>query len=403
VRLKSQGINLDALGDCFVPLEQVAGGLSTFAKLRAALAARTNWGSLRRARIAPIAAVLSTSGSENLPKAVPLTHANLLTNLRDVVGVALVTGEDRLLGMLPPFHSFGLTANMLLALCSGLRTAYHANPTEGPLLARLVEAYRITLILGTPTFLYGILRAATNEQLASLRLAVTGAEECPPRVYEALAARAPQAMLVEGYGITEASPVVSLNDFHAPCPGAIGLLLPSLISTIVDVDTGQDVPPAATGMLLLRGPSIFPGYLGDAPSPFVEHNGHQWYRTGDLVSQAADGVMTFRGRLKRFVKIGGEMVSLPAVESVLQRALVQPTDEDGPTLAVIATEGDERPELVLVSTRPLDREEANRIIRDAGLSGLHNIRRVVLVEAIPTLGTGKTDYRGLQGVLTGCL
>jgi long-chain-fatty-acid--[acyl-carrier-protein] ligase len=398
-RLGTQGIDLGPLKENFVPLETLAAGLSTGDKLRAALAARTHWGPLWKAPVSPVAAILSTSGSESLPKAVPLTHDNVLTNLRDVTSLIHLTDEDRLLGMLPPFHSFGLTANMLLALCAGVRTAYHTNPTEGALLARLIDAYRITLLLGTPTFLYGILRAAAREQLGSLRLAVTGAEECPPRVYTLLAERAPQAKVLEGYGVTEGSPIVSLNDFQHPKPGTIGRILPSLEYAIVDVESNEPAAPGKQGMLLLRGPSIFGGYLGDAPSPFVEFQGKQWYRTGDLVTEDTDGVLTFRGRLKRFVKIGGEMISLPAIEAVLQTLAVPAQEEEGPAVAVVATENTERPELVLFTTRPITRDTANAHLRDAGLSGLSNLRRVVPVESIPVLGTGKTDYRALQGRL----
>lgn len=401
-RLQGQGTDLSEMQDTFLPLETLAAGISRGVKLRAALAAYTNWSALRRAPISPLAAILSTSGSESLPKAVPLTHGNVLTNLRDVLERVTLTEEDRSLGMLPPFHSFGLTANMLLALCAGVRTAYHTNPTEGSLLARLIAAYRLTVVMGTPTFLNGILRAASDTQLATLRLAVTGAEECPPRVFAALAERCPSAQVLEGYGITEGSPVVSLTDEGHPQPGTIGRILPSLSYTLLDVETGQPAATGATGMLLLRGPSIFGGYLGDAPSPFIDFDGHQWYRTGDLVSQDDRGVLTFRGRLKRFVKIGGEMVSLPAIEAVLQQLpwARESEDKDGPLLAVVATESQERPELVLFATHPCEREAINHCLRDAGLSGLYNIRRVIQLDAIPTLGTGKTDYRTLQAQLT---
>jgi len=148
-------------------------------------------------------------------------------------------------------------------------------------------------------------------------------------------------------------------------------------------------------MLLIRGPSVFSGYLGDAPNPFVRHEEQDWYRTGDLVSAAADGLLTFRGRLKRFVKIGGEMISLPAIESTLLAAVSEGT-EDKAILAVVPTADTDRPELLLYTTRAIEREKVNLLIGAAGLSPLHYIRRVIQVEAIPVLGTGKTDYRTLQ-------
>jgi len=166
---------------------------------------------------------------------------------------------------------------------------------------------------------------------------------------------------------------------------------------VAEPETLRRAAPGAVGMLLLRGPSIFSGYLGeDAQSPFVQFEGESWYRTGDLVREEAGGVLVFCGRLKRFVKLGGEMISLPAVEAVLEELFAAGEDDGAPPFAVEATADEEHPELVLFATRPIDRETANRRIRQAGLSPLHNIRRVVKLDEIPLLGTGKTDYRALR-------
>jgi long-chain-fatty-acid--[acyl-carrier-protein] ligase len=149
-------------------------------------------------------------------------------------------------------------------------------------------------------------------------------------------------------------------------------------------------------MLLVRGPSVFDGYLHHGgESPFVSAAGKTWYRTGDLVRQSGDGVLWFEGRLKRFVKIGGEMVSLPAIEAVLATRLA--SDDEGPSIAVDAAGASDSPEVVLYTRREAGRDEVNRILRDAGFSPLYYVRRVVVVPSIPVLGTGKTDYRGLAG------
>jgi long-chain-fatty-acid--[acyl-carrier-protein] ligase len=400
-RLESQGTALGQVKDRFVYLEDFAKGMRLGEKLRAALRSRLSWGTLSRCRPRDPAVVLFTSGSEALPKAVPLTHANLLTNMRDVVSGLDLSPADRMIGMLPPFHSFGLNCTLLLPLCYGLPVAYHANPTESAVLARLIEAYRITLLIGTPTFLNGMLRAASGEALRSLRLAVSGAEKCPAAVYEALARRCPGATVLEGYGITECSPVVAVNDLKAPRAGTIGRVLPSFRYAIQDVDTGQRVVPGKPGMLLLRGPCVVSGYLAHSgPSPFVDFEGTEWYRTGDLVSEAPDGVLTFVGRLKRFVKLGGEMISLPAIEEALAQTFLR-GDEDKPLLAVENTPHELNPELVLFAAIDVDREAANRALRSAGLSALHNLRRVIRLETIPVLGTGKTDYRALREMLAG--
>ena len=399
--LAATGVDLGEAREKMLPMEMLAAAISKRQKLRAVLNARLNWSVLRRATITPSAAILFTSGSESMPKAVPLTHANILANLRDVMQVVRISSDDRMMAMLPPFHSFGLTGNMLMALCAGTPAVFHANPTEGAMIARLVETYRPTVLIGTPTFLYGIVRNATPEQLSSLRLAVTGAEECPSRVYQALTETCPEAMVLEGYGITECSPIVALNDETAPRPGAIGRLLPSLEYVLLDVESDNPVTPGAVGLLLLRGPSIFPGYLGDAHTPFVEYEHKMWYRTGDLISRDDTGVFTFRGRLKRFVKMGGEMVSLPAIESVLQD-FASPDTQDGPTFAVIATETTERPDLLLITTLSLNREMVNSRLRDAGLSGLYNIRQVIQVEAIPVLGDGEDGLSEFAGGVWRC-
>ena len=302
---------------------------------------------------------------------------------------------DAVLGLLPPFHSFGLTTTIVLPLCSGLRTVFYPNPTESAVLARLLQSYRASVMFATPTFLSGIVRVAEDEQLASLRLAVLGAEKCPDSLNDTLKRRLPRTMVLEGYGITECSPVVSCSTTRAPVPGSIGTLLAHVEGVIVDVAVSRRVDVGETGLLLVRGPSVFGGYLlHEGESPFVEFDGKKWYRTGDLVRSTREGVLYFEGRLQRFVKLGGEMVSLPAIEAVLAQALGR--GEDGPTLAVEAVGHPDGPDIVLFTTFPADRAAANAAIREAGFSALHHIRQVIQVDAIPLLGTGKTDYRALK-------
>jgi acyl-CoA synthetase (AMP-forming)/AMP-acid ligase II/1-acyl-sn-glycerol-3-phosphate acyltransferase/acyl carrier protein len=397
-KLATMGVELGELEDRFVHAEELGAAVPAGAKLRAAFRARLGWTGLEAVTPAQVAVVLFTSGSEHLPKAVPLTHTNLLANVRDIIPVGRLVERDAILGMLPPFHSFGLTATVMLPCCAGLRTVFHANPTESALLARLVEAYRPTVIFGTPTFLAGIARVADTRQLASLRVAVTGAEKCPETLYETLRVRWPGLVVLEGYGITECSPVVSVNTLDDPVPGSIGRFFSSVEGVVVDLDEQRRVPPGETGMLLVRGPSIFGGYLNSTgASPFVEFDGRSWYRTGDLVSVRPDGVIFFKGRLKRFVKLGGEMVSLPAIEAVL---LGHFGDADqGPVIAVEAVGDGDNPDIALFSTVPAERAHVNALIRDAGLSPLHFVRQVVTVDAIPVLGSGKTDYRALRAKL----
>ena len=414
-KIESQSGSLGALKDRFVLVEELGKKIGAGANLQAWLRARTIWHrNLSSVKVVDTAVVLFTSGSESLPKAVPLTHANLLANLRDFCSVFRFRPEDRLIGILPPFHSFGLTCTLLLPLCSGIPVAYHPNPTEGAMLARLIEAYRISLLVGTPTFLGGILRSVLSSSetphssplpqgergiLSSLRAVITGAEKCPEALFDLIKRQWPNLKVIEGYGITECSPVVSANDETNLQPGTIGKPLPSVEMVLVDVESGRRVEPGRPGMLLVRGPSIFGGYLKyEGASPFVEFEGKSWYRTGDLVLQRLDGMLVFSGRLKRFVKLGGEMISLPAIEEALAKVYTKASDDE-PVIAVEATSAELNPELVLFTLRDLDREEVNNRLKESGLSSLHNIRLIRKIERIPVLGTGKIDYQALKRML----
>jgi long-chain-fatty-acid--[acyl-carrier-protein] ligase len=397
-RIQSQGMDLEPLRDRLLLMEAVGASLTKAGKLKALLGAWCSWGALRKAKVTEVAVVLFTSGSENMPKAVPLTHANLLANVRDIAAEYRFLDGARFIGFLPPFHSFGLTGTVILPLCAGFQAVYYPVPTDGPALARHIEAYRVTALVGTPTFLNGIVRMARDAQLEPLGFVITGAEKCPEALFEAIHQRWPGMVILEGYGITECSPVVAANREERRRHGTIGLMMPSVDHVLVDPDTGGRVPPGSMGMLLVRGPSVFGGYLGfDGPSPFVTFEGRSWYRTGDLVREE-DGMLAFAGRLKRFVKMGGEMVSLPAVEEALLERFSGP-EEDETVLAVEARETGNAVELTLFTTRGLTRDMANQAIREAGLSPIHNIRAVMDLEKIPVLGTGKTDYRSLKALL----
>jgi long-chain-fatty-acid--[acyl-carrier-protein] ligase len=195
--------------------------------------------------------------------------------------------------------------------------------------------------------------------------------------------------------------VVAVNRPGAARPGTVGQAMPGVELCVVDVDSGEVLPPGKQGMLLVSGPTVFPGYIGqeDGVSPFREMNGKRWYVTGDLVELDADGYVTFKGRLKRFLKVGGEMISLPALEEPLARQY--PPTEEGPRVAVegIETEGGGR-RIVLFTTEPIKLEEANALLRKDGMHGVLRIDEVRRVEKIPVLGTGKTDYKVLRAQIT---
>ncbi len=399
-RLAAQGVELDDLRERFLTFETLRNRITPFEKLKALVQSRTSWSQLSEVKPSETAVVLFTSGSESVPKAVPLTHRNILTNVADAYDCFTLRRTDSFLGILPPFHSFGLTVSMVLPLTLGARVVYYPNPTHGGLLGELIETYQLAILIGTPTFLNGILRASSDTQLKSLRLVVSGAEKCPAHIYATLANRCPNTKVLEGYGVTECSPVISVNHEDDPRHGTIGRVMTSLEHIIVDPESSRRLSSGQEGLLLVRGDSVFAGYLNSqGASPFVEVEGQRWYRTGDLVVEDAEGILTFSGRLKRFIKRGGEMVSLPAIESVLAQHFANP-DDDGPALAVSATPTDENPDIVLYCTNDITREAANQVLREAGFSGLHNIRRVIHSDSLPLLGTGKIDYQTLTTRLT---
>lgn len=341
------------------------------------------------------AVFLFTSGSENVPKTVPLTHRNLLVNIGDGLDVLEVDGSDSLLGFLPPFHSFGMTGNLLLANLSGIPCVRYADPTDAAGLARTIAAYKPTMLFTTPTFLGYILSACRGEELKSLRKIITGAEKCPDAIFQRCAELAPEATILEGYGITECSPVVAANRIGKTKQGTVGKPVKSVEICIVDIDTDATVEQGGTGMLLVDGPSIFNGYYKhQGESPFVERDGRRWYKTGDLVAMDEDGYLHFKGRLKRFLKAGGEMISLPALEEPFSRAY--PPDENGPRVAVEGVETDDGRHIVLFTCEELNLRQAGELLMNAGLRGVMRLDEVRWIERIPVLGTGKTDYKELR-------
>lgn len=343
------------------------------------------------------AVILFTSGSEKAPKAVPLTHRNVLTNQKAALETLSLTAEDAVFAFLPMFHSFGFTMTGLLPLLAGIRLVHHADPTDVAAICRKIAAYQPTILVATPTFLGHIFDRAGREVLASLKLVVVGAEKCPDRVFNAARRIIPQATLLEGYGITECSPVVAVNRAGNERRGSVGQPLPGVDVRVVDLETEAGLDPGEMGMLLVGGAGVFPGYLGHEKSPFVEREGKRWYVTGDLVEQDAEGFLYFRGRLKRFLKAGGEMISLVALEEPL--ASLFPPDDHGPRVAVEGIELDEGRQIVLFTTEPIELHEANAVLKAAGFRGIMRLDEVRRVEQIPVLGTGKVDYKQLRAML----
>jgi long-chain-fatty-acid--[acyl-carrier-protein] ligase len=282
----------------------------------------------------------------------------------------------------------------MMPLLTGIRVAYHPNPNEARKIAKATAAWKATLMAGTPTFLRSIYKAGTPEQLSTLRALVSGAERAPEDLFTLVESQTPGAAILEGYGITECSPVVSLTRTNENRVG-VGRPLLGVTVKVVNPDTLEEVPAGMQGLVLISGPSVFSGYLDPSLNPFLELNDKRWYNSGDL-GRIDNGQLVITGRLKRFIKIAGEMVSLSAVEEALTKALSAASDE--PSIAVLArgSEGESRPQLVVFSAVELTPDRANEILHAAGFPHLVHISEIKKITAIPLLGSGKTNYQELK-------
>lgn len=398
-------IEFDGLDDLIVLVEDLTVQLTLKDRLQALR--RSYWSAdkivrefqLEGVKGSDTAVLLFTSGTENLPKGVPLSHDNILHNQRAILEAVKIERDERFLSFLPPFHSFGFTITGLLPLLAGMPVYYASDPNDSAFLAATIAKWHITLLCGAPTFLRGILRRGTREQLQSLRLVVSGAEPAPHDFADEVARIGPRTEFIEGYGITECSPVVTLNPPGTPHRG-VGIPAPGVELCIVHPETLEPLPVGEQGLILVAGPNVFAGYLGNVGrSPFVTAVGKKWYHTGDLGSLHPDGSLSISGRQKRFIKIGGEMVSLAAIESALEEIAVKRqwlTKTDVPSVVACAQEvAGEKPRIALFTTFDIDVSTANAALRESGFSNLVRIHAVVKVEEIPLMGSGKPHYRQL--------
>jgi acyl-[acyl-carrier-protein]-phospholipid O-acyltransferase / long-chain-fatty-acid--[acyl-carrier-protein] ligase len=399
---------LEAEGMKIHLLEEVRGRISSVQRLTAWL--RTFIRSpLADARAAPedTAIVLFTSGSEGTPKGVELTHRNLLANIRQIIAVIDLMETDRFFNALPLFHSFGLAIGLLLPLVHGTFVFLYLSPLHYRVVPAAFYNLNCTVFFGTNTFLSAYARKAHPYDFRTLRYVFAGAE----KLQEATATlwmRKFGVRILEGYGATECSPCLTVNLPMRPCYGSVGRFLPDIEYKLepvegVEKSTGQGpqsagAAAAPSGRLLVRGPNVMRGYLNpEANAQFQALGG--WYDTGDIVQVDADGFVFIVGRLKRFAKISGEMVSLTAVED----ALVDAFPQYGLRFAVAVMaklDGPKGEKLVAVTNEPrLGLDELRNAIRASGLPNLALPREIKVVREMPRLGSGKIAHRELERIL----
>lgn len=355
------------------------------------------------------AMLLFTSGSSGDPKGVVLSHRNLLANVNQFGCRIDLDSDDRVLGCLPLFHSFGATVTMWYPIIEGVTLVTYPSPLEIAKLAELVEKYRVSLLISTPTFLRGYLRKAKPEQLRSTKLVVTGAEKLPSKVADAFEKRFGKPVL-EGYGLTETSPATNVNlpnplpigaDDRRPVvanhrPGSVGHLIPGVAVRITDPDTDEPLPIMSSGMIWLKGSNIFEGYLNQ-PERTEEVLVNGWFRTGDLGRMDEDGFLYIEGRLSRFSKIGGEMVPHETVEDSINAAMgFDPEDERKITIVGVPDEAKGEALILLTTEADLDKSELRARLLEKGVPALWIPKTLVVIDAIPHLASGKLDIKSCE-------
>ena len=403
--LELEGVNI-------IHLEDAQAGITKWQKVRAFLAAAILPGwilehvvlGLGRHKLDDIATVIFSSGSTGEPKGIPLTYRNVTSNTAAAVDHITLVPGDRLLGVLPFFHSFGYTLILWLPVQIGASAVLYPDPRQAKEIGELSRTFRCTGLLSTATFLRFYLRRCGPDDFRAMRIIVCGAEKLPPALAKEFEEKF-GILPMEGYGCTELSPTVAVDVPDVDVKGikqirnkigTVGHPIPGVACRLVDPDTDKPLPPGSEGMLVVKGPNVMPGYLGKPEmTAKVIHDG--WYTTGDMAKIDDDGFITITGRLSRFAKVGGEMVPLERVEEDMY-AVVGTNDR---ILAVTSLPDEKRGERLVVLHTPAftmpPREMGQKLVE----RGLPNLwvpgdRDYYKVDELPLLGTGKLDLRKVK-------
>ena len=360
-----------------------------------------------------IAAILFSSGSEGKPKGVMLSHLNIMSNIMQISDVLHARGGDSILSSLPPFHAFGLTVTMFMPMLEGILSVTHADPTDAVGIAKAVAKNKVSIMCGTSTFLGIYARNSKVDKLMfeSLRIVVAGAEKLKKDVKESFVMKFNKEIF-EGYGATETTPVASVNlpnefdvnnwEVHrANKEGSVGMPLPGSAIRIVDPNTMEELPMGEDGLILIGGHQVMVGYLNDEKKTqdvIAEIDGIRWYKSGDKGHVDSGGFLHIVDRYSRFAKIGGEMVSLGGVEEEIQKIVKKSEIDENLKYVAVAVEESKKGEsvILLVSGEESECQKLEMALKEAQIPALFKPSKIFIVEAIPTLGSGKTDLKGAK-------
>ncbi|HTY36260.1 MAG TPA: AMP-binding protein [Bacteroidota bacterium] len=330
--------------------------------------------------------ILFTSGSEKEPKGVQLSHRNISQNYGSLIHAYSFSEKDIFLANLPYFHVFGQTANLWVPLAVGMTVVTYANPLDFKTVVDIIREERVTLVCGTPTFFWGYLRASKPGDFDSARILLSGADKCPDSLRHAFIERHSKVLL-EAYGTTETSPAITVNTPEFNRPGSVGRPIDGVHVRVENYETGEPCQVGEIGKILVKGDNVMKGYFDDFEQTSLSIR-HGWYDTGDMGYLDADGYLWHVGRLKRFLKVGGEMVSLIKVEDVLERFL--PPDVE--CCVVEVPDALRGAKIVAAVTRPIEEKE---ILKEMSKT-LPNIAlpsKFVVLPEMPKTGSGKIDFR----------
>jgi len=378
--------------DGMVLIEDIMAGVTTGDKLMAALRTKLPvnmiLNSIHKGDENDTAAILFTSGSEKDPKAVQLTHRNLASNIENFGAYVKLSEADIILANLVFFHIFGLTVNLWVSFYYGMTMVTYANPLDFQTISNIARDEKPTLMVGTPSFFWGYLQKSEPGDFKSLRLMVAGADKCPDALREGFMKKH-GVTLLEGYGATETSPVISVNSHEFNRPGSTGKVIPGIQVRIENFETGEICKIREVGKILVKGESVMKGYYDD-PELTAEVLVDGWYNTGDMGFFDEDGFLWHAGRFKRFAKVGGEMISLVKVENILEKLL-----PEGTSCCVVEV-ADEKKGSYIVATVSKEVNKTHMLremLKDLPIIALP--RQFIVIRELPMMSTGKIDFRSV--------